>query len=216
MEGLFLYAIFTVTAGCLSENAVEPPTLVITNGIFEIVQGGEISRQFRLYLYFLIIQSTYSCYSLLIWSTNTLGKIRKSASQADRLSLSWYWATLDFGSLITLKYKRKELELCKKKLFFMKSLLEGECCSRSTPILWILPLDYHSENNPSYLRFLQVLMKFKWINLFLLLHEISFNCCLRRTLEKLLHHQTWRKKELSWMSSRDYGISHGFFTHRET
>ena len=41
IPGLFLYAIFTVTAGCLGENAVEPPTLVITNGIFEIVQGEE-------------------------------------------------------------------------------------------------------------------------------------------------------------------------------
>ena len=54
----------------------------------------------------IIIQSTCSCFLLPIWSTNISEKIRKSASQGGRLLLFWYWAILDFGLLITLKYKR--------------------------------------------------------------------------------------------------------------
>ena len=99
IEGLFLYAIFTVTAGFLSENAVEPPTLVITHGIFEIVQGGEISIwlncSFQLLLLSSQLAAAFYCRSEAQIYQRRSEKVQAGQADCYFFDIEQFW-TLDY------------------------------------------------------------------------------------------------------------------------
>ena len=42
--GIFLYASFTINAGYLSKDALEPPILVIVNSVVEVIQGNLVAK----------------------------------------------------------------------------------------------------------------------------------------------------------------------------